>query len=136
MKLACASDLHVEFHSQYPEKTLIFSQEADVIILAGDIDVGSRAVATVQRIADEHLNASVVWVAGNHEFYRTNIDDQIAKYRASFAGDPRVHYLENDCVEIGGYTFIGCTLWSDCTITGEQHQHRAFDIARSRTFAS
>jgi predicted phosphohydrolase len=130
MKIAYASDLHIEFYRGYPRELLRFPAESDVIVLAGDIDVGPRVVESVQRIADDHPAAVILWVAGNHEFYRTNIDDQIAAFREAFADDPRIHFLENDRVDIGGVSFLGCTLWTDFTVLGADEQRRAFDIAR------
>ena len=32
-----------------------------------------------------------------------------------------VHVLENDSVEIGGYRFFGCTLWSNMELLGDAH---------------
>jgi hypothetical protein len=130
MKIAYASDLHIEFHKDYPREQLRFPAESDVIVLAGDIDVGRRALDSVRRIADDHPSAVIIWVAGNHEFYRTNIDEQIDAFRDAFAGDPRIHFLENDRLDIGGVSFLGCTLWTDFTVLGVGNQSRAFDIAR------
>jgi predicted phosphohydrolase len=130
MKIAYASDLHIEFYKRYPQELLSFPADSDVIVLAGDIDVGLRVVDSVQRIADDHPSAVIIWVAGNHEFYRTNIDEQIDAFREAFAGNPRIHFLENDRVDLGGVSFLGCTLWTDFTVLGAKDQRRAFDIAR------
>jgi hypothetical protein len=32
---------------------------------------------------------------------------------------PRVHFLENESVRIGDFTYLGCTLWTDFTLLGE-----------------
>jgi hypothetical protein len=120
----------IEFYKGYPRELLRFPDESDVIVLAGDIDVGRRVIDSVRRIADDHPTAVILWVAGNHEFYRTKIDEQIEAFREAFASDPRIHFLENDRVDIGGVSFLGCTLWTDFSVLGVEDQRRAFDIAR------
>lgn len=130
MKIALASDLHMEFRRDFPLHRFQFPGDSDVIVLAGDLSVGPWAVDTVRGIADANSHATVLWVAGNHEFYRTNIDDQIGAYRKAFANDPRVHFLENDRVELDGITFLGCTLWTDFSILGESEQAAAMDSVR------
>lgn len=125
MKIALASDLHMEFRRDFPLHQLQFPRDSEVIVLAGDLNVGWRAVDTVRGIADANPEASVLWVAGNHEFYKTNIDQQLEDYRQAFADDPRIHFLENDRIEISGVTFLGCTLWTDFSILGESQKEAA-----------
>jgi predicted phosphodiesterase len=55
------SDLHLEFEAFTPEPV-----EADVIVLAGDTDLGTRGL---EWAAKTFPNKAVIYVAGNHEFY-------------------------------------------------------------------
>jgi predicted phosphodiesterase len=88
----------------------------DVLVLAGDLITRmERGVAWLKaRVADR----PVVYVAGNHEFYGTDIDRTIEKARAAAAGS-NVHILQNDSLILDGVTFLGCTLWTDFDLFGD-----------------
>ncbi len=70
MKILVLSDLHNEF-----EVFDALPIAADVVVLAGDIDVGTAGIAWAERT----FLAPVVYVAGNHEFFRGRIDDVLAR---------------------------------------------------------
>jgi hypothetical protein len=59
----------------------------------------------------------VIYVMGNHEFYRHSLPELTELLRAEMDGS-QVCLLENSAVEINGYTFLGCTLWTDFQVTG------------------
>lgn len=130
MRIALASDLHFEFHKSEPDWLPAIADDCDVIVLAGDIGVGDGATEAVLRISEAHPTSQVVWIAGNHEFYRQNIDKQIDKYKLAFADHPRVHYLENEAITIDGYLFLGCTLWTGFGILGWDKAHDAMQSAK------
>ena len=110
MKLHLLSDLHLEFHPfQIP------STDADVVILAGDISVRNRGLTwAIQNIPDK----PVLYILGNHEYYGSAHPKLISKLKAQAAGS-NVHILENDAIDIDGYRFLGCTLWTDFALFGE-----------------
>ncbi|MEX1033479.1 MAG: metallophosphoesterase [Cellvibrionaceae bacterium] len=118
MKICYASDIHSEF-VRYPDIPG-FSDDAEVIVLAGDIGVGTQASSYVAAVAAEYSNARVIWVAGNHEFYGSDLDSQIETFRRFAQRHPRVDFLENAKVELNGVTFLGCTLWTDFSALGAQ----------------
>ncbi|MCI0150369.1 hypothetical protein KNO81_31350 [Paraburkholderia sediminicola] len=64
MRIQLASDLHLEFLArQFPDERLIApAYGADVLVLAGDISVGSAAVELFK-----DWPVPVLYVAGNHE---------------------------------------------------------------------
>jgi Calcineurin-like phosphoesterase len=64
-KILLMSDVHIEFGELTVPK-----QQADVVVLAGDIHVGLPAVAWADRLANE-LGIPIVLVAGNHEHHGT-----------------------------------------------------------------
>lgn len=57
--------------------------------------------------------AHVVYVAGNHEFYHGKWPLGVQYLRDEVRDLENVHFLEMDCVDIMGYTFVGGTLWTD-----------------------
>jgi predicted phosphodiesterase len=79
------SDLHLEFQDFSPAK-----HDVDVVVLAGDIDLLARGVEW----ANKNFRCPVVYVAGNHEFYKGHLDRTLGKMRAN--AHTHVHVLEND----------------------------------------
>lgn len=120
ISIAFSSDLHLApFNTSRRDHALNFPQDADVIILAGDIAVGEQASVEAFKLAETYPNSHIVRITGNHEFYYSGIEQKIEQYRKACADHDRVHFLENACVELFGVRFIGCTLWTDFTILGE-----------------
>jgi predicted phosphodiesterase len=109
MKLYVVSDLHNEFSLFEPEPG-----NCDVVILAGDIDVQCRGVSW----ANESFVCPVIYVAGNHEFYRGHFDNTLRKMRKAAA--PHVHVLENEVWTHKGVRFLVTTAWTDFTSTGDK----------------
>jgi predicted phosphodiesterase len=107
------SDLHLE---QEPFEAA--EVEADVIVLAGDTDRGTRGV---EWAAGWARGRPVLYVAGNHEFYGHSLPDLIEELRAAAAGST-VRVLEHDEVHLDGVRFLGCTLWSDFDFDGVERR--------------
>jgi len=108
MKVRVLSDLHTEFEDFVPPST-----DADVNILAGDIGVGMAALNWI------HLHFPtqvVVYVLGNHEYYRHELR-LLEKMKS--AAQSNVHILENESITLGGVRFLGATLWTDFALHGE-----------------
>lgn len=153
MKICLASDLHLEAADINLENT----EKADVLILSGDICVahslhnhpssktnlpqdatrlGRNQQAAVRyrdffkRINDEFPNT--VMVAGNHEGYHGRYPDFYNWIYEEMKSFPNIHFLEQDSVEIDGYTFVGGTLWTDmnkeCPITMHLIEHMMNDF--------
>ena len=107
MRIHPLSDLHNEFAPFTPEV-----RDADVIILAGDIDLGVRGIEWARLAFD----CTVLYVPGNHELYRGHLGKTLQSMRA--AGDERVHVLDRDEVVIGSVRLLGATMWTDFAATG------------------
>jgi Icc-related predicted phosphoesterase len=110
LRIRVLSDLHLEFADFRPPPA-----PADVVVLAGDIHVG---VAGVKWAREEFPDVPVIYVAGNHEFYKGAIPRTYDKLRKAAAGS-NVHVLENEAFEVGGVRFLGCTLWTDLALFGD-----------------
>ena len=72
MKLKIYSDLHLEFARFEPVPS-----DADVVILAGDIDIKSRGVSW----ANDTFQCPVIYVCGNHEYYGGHIGRTLLKMK-------------------------------------------------------
>ncbi|MFA5262316.1 MAG: metallophosphoesterase [Opitutaceae bacterium] len=110
MKLHVLSDLHLEFKDWVPPTT-----DADLVILAGDTQ---PKLAGLRWAIEQFRNKRVLYVVGNHEFYRERHPRLIEKMRALAAGST-VTIMENDSIEIDGWRFFGCTLWTDFKFFGD-----------------
>lgn len=104
MRIRVLSDLHREFG-----KVDLPDVVADVVILAGDIDRGTRGVTWARQ---RFPTVPVLYVAGNHEHYDERIGRLHEKLREAAEGS-NVHILENETFELGSYRFFGATLWTD-----------------------
>jgi Icc-related predicted phosphoesterase len=103
MKINYISDLHLEFGPLEIEP-----EAGDILILAGDVCIKCR-VDWINDIASRYNH--VIYVLGNHEFYRGAIDNIYKKTRERLVDN--VHLLENESIVIDDVTFHGATLWSD-----------------------
>jgi len=104
MRLHILCDLHLEFGP-----TSIPTTEADVVVLAGDIHLGREGCRWA---SNQFPGQPLIYVLGNHEFYRHSLPELTETLKRETSGS-HIHLLENQAVEISGYTFLGCTLWTD-----------------------
>ena len=130
MKLARASDLHLEFG----DINLINDEDADVLILGGDIMIAQdlhdhpEPINTLVKLGSRQQSAQryraflkrcseafphVIYVAGNHEFYHGKFHASLDDLYNECSKFPNVYFMENDLKVINGVNFVGCTLWTD-----------------------
>jgi hypothetical protein len=110
MKIRIFSDLHLEHSDWQPP-----AATADVVVLAGDIDVGTRGLTWARR---HFPHMPVVYVPGNHEHYNGHLQRVLAALRRE-ALATGIHLLEKDEVTIEGVRFLGATLWTDFALHGD-----------------
>jgi len=103
------SDVHLEFGEQNLPET-----DADIVVAAGDIGVFDQGIAWLKAI-----NKPVIYVAGNHEFYNNEYNQVLVMLRQACVGT-NIHFLEKDQLIFQGVRFIGCTLWADLFVEGEE----------------
>jgi 3',5'-cyclic AMP phosphodiesterase CpdA len=108
-RLRIFSDLHLEFSDWAPPPA-----QADAIVLAGDIAVGTHGVQWARR---QFPDTPVVYVPGNHEFYGARLSVALEELRAE-AQRLGVHLLDNGACVLGGTRFLGTTLWTDYALYG------------------
>jgi hypothetical protein len=123
MKIRVLSDLHLEF-TRYEPKSLPSVGE-DLVVLAGDIGVGTRGVEWAKAAFPDR---PVVYVLGNHEFYGEDWTRLIVKARAAVSGS-NVHLLENERFDLGPLRVLGCSLWTDFKAMGEAAAGAAMYLA-------
>src|SRR5690606_36371790 len=115
MRLLILSDLHREIWCQSrawavgdealnPFNSIDLSiSQPDVVVLAGDIDVGTRGV----RWADEKFPVlPVIYVHGNHEGYGHNIDTLAKEITSASASTGHIQHLNRGEQIIGHVRFL------------------------------
>lgn len=108
MRVIIYSDLHNEFERFIPPDV-----QADVVVLAGDIDLQARGVLW----ANEVFQVPVIYCVGNHECYKGHLDRTLEKMKAAAAD--HVHVMENETQIIGNVRFLAATAWTDFSSTGD-----------------
>ena len=118
MRIALCSDLHLEFGNIKLENT----ENADILILSGDIcvakDLYNEGTSKESVYLEFFENCSrnfpnVLYVAGNHEHYHGDFDDTIIILKDKLSKYANIKVLDKETIDLGGYTFIGGTLWTD-----------------------
>jgi predicted phosphodiesterase len=115
LRLQAVSDLHLEIPAS--GRTLALENvggRTDLLILAGDICVAREAETFkpfFQHCAETFPR--VVYIAGNHESYRGDIEKTDAKLRGLCA-PLGITYLQNETLDLGSHFLFAGTLWTDC----------------------
>ncbi|WP_241775070.1 metallophosphoesterase [Chryseobacterium sp. ERMR1:04] len=109
MKIQIISDLHQEFGL-----TDLSFDNADLVVLAGDVNLGTKGI---EWIKSKIPNKPVIYVLGNHEYYKGSYPKTLNKIKAA-AQSSNVFVLEDSFVDIEGVRFHGATLWTDFSIFG------------------
>lgn len=118
MKIYYASDLHLEY-----DKYTLPEINGDVLVLAGDIapiaNIDKSNSLYDKRISDNFFNfiestkqfKHVLYVAGNHELYGSDIKD--TNKLKELLKDTNITVLNNESIIIDDVQFIGGTGWTD-----------------------
>lgn len=124
VKVQILSDLHVDV-APY---THVAAPGAGIVLVAGDVCERLSERALVWLAAEvKSRDVEVVYVPGNHDYWRTNITTELARARQA-AAELGIHLLaEGEAVIIHGVKIIGATLWTDYAISGwpERAMHDA-----------
>jgi len=129
MKILVLSDLHVDGSpfSAVKEDGSRIDENADVVVLAGDIDEGVKGFRWARETFPDMV---IVMVAGNHEFYGKHWTHHLDDMREA-ARKYDIEFLDADGIDIGGVRFLGCTLWTDFALFGEEKKQVAMRVAKA-----
>jgi Icc-related predicted phosphoesterase len=116
-KLQVMSDLHLEHFHDWEYLPVVGS--GDILILAGDIlnakhfktngflnTLYQRFIETCSKNYER-----ILYVFGNHEFYGYNYEGAYHKIKEYLPDN--FHVMENDTIQIGDWSFIGATFWTN-----------------------
>ena len=122
MKIQLLSDLHLEHSHRHPPFELP-PTDAEVVVLAGDIDNGTRAIDWAEQTFPDQ---TVLYVPGNHEYYDADLRTAAAALKARARRSANVRLLDNDELTLDGVRFLGSTLWTDFALLGCQNIDQVF----------
>lgn len=117
MKIALASDLHLEFRSM----ALDNDEGADVLVLAGDI-CSAKHFDSRPEWADTYKGFfedcstkfdHIIYVMGNHEHYNYLFNDTHMQLIRHLGHIGNLHILNNQVAKIDDVTFVCGTLWTN-----------------------
>lgn len=108
MKIQFESDIHLESRRGFQ----LQSTDSDIIILAGDIGVGMTGIEYASMQVQIH-EKPVIYIAGNHEFYRYDYDELLSAMRSYADTIPDLHFMEKDELIYQGVRILATTLWTD-----------------------
>jgi Icc-related predicted phosphoesterase len=113
VKIQLISDVHVEFDREGSPYELP-EVDRDVLVIAGDLGEGINGIEFLNR---ELERSPVIYVLGNHEFYRHYWQDVREHWREHQhqlrKRGNRLFVLDDASVELDGVRFVGSTLWAD-----------------------
>lgn len=109
MKLKILSDLHTEGYNFIYERL-----DEDVLILAGDIGVGSKCIDWIKNLPKD---LPIIFIPGNHEYYKYNFVEMNELFYKKFK-NTNVHFLYNSEIIIDDVKFIGGPMWSNFELYG------------------
>ncbi len=112
MKILVVSDIHAEHHNFTCPDT-----DADLVVLAGDNHVGKAIIPWIEQTFP---NKRVLFIAGNHEFYKRNITYHVP-YLIEHQTE-QITFLDRDVVTIDGVRFVGTTGWTDYRVFGNRER--------------
>ncbi|MBC3932604.1 metallophosphoesterase [Undibacterium curvum] len=128
MRILPLSDLHLELWKEFAPKIDITISRPDVVILAGDIHTGAKAVEWAhQTFAD----IPVLYVHGNHEAYGKNLDDIQVEIAEACKAIGHVHFLNEGELIVDGVRFLGATMWTDFCLFGADTKQAAMREAEA-----
>jgi|TARA_R100001039_G_scaffold39169_1_gene44483 predicted phosphodiesterase len=108
VKFQLYSDIHIETRGYFSIPKL----DSDLIILAGDIDVGLEGLIWAEELTRLHKKP-VIYIAGNHEYYHHDYIALTQQMRDFAANYDYLIFMEKDEVIIDGVRFLGTTLWTN-----------------------
>lgn len=112
MKIQLLSDLHIEF---WPNNHTLDSYltDADVLVLAGDINVGRTNTLKTLNYFSKHYK-HVVYVIGNHEEYGQEFKAFLDMYNFGMKLPKNVYFLDQDGFKlIDDIAFFGSCLYTN-----------------------
>jgi len=119
MKIQYASDLHLEFpeNKQFLKENPI-KPVGDILVLAGDIVLFSlmKDHTDFFKYLSDNFQKTY-WIAGNHEYYHTDVSNRIGTFKEEIAEN--VFLVNNLAIKEQNVDLLFTTLWSNISAKNE-----------------
>jgi Icc-related predicted phosphoesterase len=110
MKIQYLSDMHCEFYHDGGRKFIEnLPVSGDVLVVAGDLVTCEGMTQAITWLCEKF--PQLIYVTGNHEYYRYNRNDVNSKIIKLKRRLQNFHPLNAETTEIEGQRFIGATGW-------------------------
>lgn len=135
MKFWVFSDLHLEIDSvPLPHE----AEDADFIVCAGDLTHAAKISETARELI-EYFDLPIIYIAGNHEFYKQSsyrhaIRDIRSAAEKSITENwkQQFHFLDRDEIILGDTRILGATLWVDMAMGANSQQDRIWRLREAQ----
>jgi len=131
-KIRIASDLHLEFFKSAPSSEYILphldTDKETVLVLAGDIGLATKPhtyTPFMEEVSERFMQ--VIYVFGNHEFYKGNFPTARKKMSEDIKHLVNVDILEKNSLIINNIAFVCATMWTNMN----KHDILCIEQARS-----
>jgi len=129
LQLQIASDLHIEFYNNesdnIPDDIII--PKAPILALLGDIGLACDEQLKEFLYAQAHRFETVLFVAGNHEFYNHQsthtVEEQLEWMKRVCSEKENLHLLEKQAMDINGVRILGTTLCGRLSLLNTKDWH-------------
>ena len=108
MQIQLFSDLHIEF-----EELSVSCEKADVVVFAGDIELGTKGVEWIKR---QNIKCPIIYVLGNHEYYKhdmVKLEPLLEKSLQEKTSRTIFSIGKISAAKFDGVRFIYGTAWTD-----------------------
>jgi len=111
-------------------------ENVDILVLAGDIEY-MRRFEDMDTLFREGLELArhVVYVPGNHDFYRSRIC-KIQELKEKYTNSKNIHILYNTSIDIEGVKIFGGTQWGNLNPANEMtYRYSLNDFRKIKMFS-
>jgi Icc-related predicted phosphoesterase len=138
VRLQLLSDLHFEFHADGGRAFVdaLDASNVDVLVLAGDIAVGSGIPDAIGMLCAHYARSTVVYVHGNHEYYGCERSTVVAITEELVRKHRNLAWLDAATLTIQGHRFLGGPLWFSRSEIGQRHRRAIADFSEVPAFES
>jgi predicted phosphodiesterase len=124
--LSVSSDWHID--DEYSLSNFYVPNAADIVVLAGDIGEHRNYIYQVL----DNLKKPTIYILGNRCHKDYEISNSVNEFKERYKNNKFINILDRDIVYIDDIKFIGCTLWTDCSLndTKEYSQQQAYETLK------
>lgn len=122
LRLLVLSDLHLEQWGKTALQVDLDVSRPDVVILAGDIHTGAKAIPWATQTFP---GIPVLYVHGNHEGYSHKLEQAQRDIEDACQLTENVQFLNSKEWRLDGVRFLGATLWTDFYLFGAEKKQAA-----------